>query len=113
MMEQNSQPQLHLILPKVGDQAYHFCLKTPEDFTKTAQALFYRQGIINVPPLKTVDEAKNYLLDNYQEHHAASDALAFSSPTVRKGGQLKYNGPTLCDHLKSQGLLEQFGLSQI
>ena len=46
-MEQNSQPQLHLILPKVGDQAYHFCLKTPQDFTKAAQALFDRQGITN------------------------------------------------------------------
>ena len=43
----------------------------------------------------------------------ASDALDIGSPTVRKGGQLKYNGPTLRDHLKSQGLLEQFGLSQI
>ena len=45
MMEQNSQPQLHLILPKVGDQAYHFCLNTHEDFIKAAQALFDRQGI--------------------------------------------------------------------
>ena len=44
---------------------------------------------------------------------AASDAPDIGSPTVRKGGQLKYNGPTLRDHLKSQGLLEQFGLSQI
>ena len=42
-----------------------------------------------MPPLKTVDDAKNYLLDYYQEHHAASDALVFSSPTVRKGGQQK------------------------
>jgi len=42
-----------------------------------------------MPPLKTVDDAKNYLLGNYQEHHAASDALDFGSPTVRKGGQLK------------------------
>ena len=72
IMEQNSQPQLHLILPKVGDQEYHFCLKTPEEFTKAAEALFDRQSIISAPPLKTVDDAKNYLLDNYREHHAAS-----------------------------------------
>jgi len=41
-MEQNSQPQIHLILPQVGDQEYHFCLKTPEEFTKAAQSLFDR-----------------------------------------------------------------------
>ena len=111
IMEQNSQPQLHLILPKVGDQEYHFCLKTPEEFTKAAEALFDRQSIISAPPLKTVDDAKNYLLDNYREHHAASDALDFGSPTVREGGRQKYNGPTLRDHIKSQGLLEQFGLN--
>jgi len=110
-MEQNSQPQIHLILPKVGDQEYHFRLKTPEEFTKAAQALFDRQSIVNAPPLSTIDDAQNYLLDNYQEHHAASDALDFGSPTVREGGQQKYNGPTLRDHLKSQGLLEQFGLN--
>ena len=46
-MEQNSQPQIHLILPKVGDQEYHFCLKTPEEFTKAAQALFDRQSLIS------------------------------------------------------------------
>ena len=46
IMEKNSQSQLHLILPKVGDQEYHFCLKTPEDFTKAAQALFDRQSIV-------------------------------------------------------------------
>src|SRR5665647_2727205 len=69
-MKKNSQSQLHLILPKVGDQEYHFCLKTPEDFTKAAQALFDRQSIgYSAPPLKTVDDAKNYLLDNYREHH--------------------------------------------
>ena len=110
-MQQNSQPQIHLILPKVGDQEYQFCLKTPEEFTKAAQALFDRQSIVNAPPLSTIDDAQNYLLDNYQEHHAASDALDFGSPTVREGGQQKYNGPTLRDHLKSQGLLEQFGLN--
>ena len=64
-----------------------------------------------MPPLKTVDDAKNYLLDNYQEHHATSDALDFGSPAVLEGGQQKYNGPTLSDHLKSQGLLQQFRLS--
>ena len=70
-MEQNSQPQIHLILAKVGDQEYHFCLKTPEELTKAAQALFDRQNLINVPLLKTINDAKNYLLDNYREHHAA------------------------------------------
>jgi hypothetical protein len=111
-MEQNrSQPLIHLILPKVGDQEYHFCLKTPEEFTKAAQALFERQSIVCKHPLKTVDDAKNYLLDNYREHHSASDALDFGSPTVREGGRQKYNGPTLRDHIKSQGLLEQFGLN--
>ena len=84
-MEQNSQPQIHLILPKVGDQEYHFCLKTSEEFTKAAQALFDRQSNINVPPLKTIDDAKNYLLDNYREHHAASDALDFGSPNSSGG----------------------------
>src|SRR5665811_1829625 len=108
-MEPNSQPQIHLILPKVGDQEYHFCLKTPEEFTKAAQALFDRQSIVYT--LKTVDEAKNYLLDNYREHHAASDALDFGSPTVREGGRQKYHGPTLREHITSQGLLEQFGLN--
>ena len=110
-MEQNSQPQLHLILPKVGDQAYHFCLKTHEDFIKAAQALFDRQNLINVPLLKTINDAKNYLLDNYREHHAASDALDFGSPTVREGGRQKYNGPTLREHITSLGLLEQFGMN--
>jgi hypothetical protein len=100
-----------LILPKVGDQEYHFCLKIPEEFTRAAQALIDRQSIINVPPLKTIDDAKNYLLDNYREHHAASDALDFGSPTVREGGRQKYNGPTLPDHITSQGLLEQFALN--
>ena len=52
IMEQNSQPQLHLILPKVGDQEYHFCLKTPEEFTKAAEALFDRQSIIKHLPSK-------------------------------------------------------------
>jgi hypothetical protein len=111
-MEQNNQPQLHLILPKVGGQEYHFCLKTPEEFTKAAQALFDRQGIvISAPLLKTIDDAKNYLLDYYREHHATSDALDFGSPTVREGGRQKYNGPTLREHITSQGLLEQFGLN--
>jgi len=110
-MEQNSQPQIHLILAKVGDQEYHFCLKTPEELTKAAQALFDRQNLINVPLLKTINDAKNYLLDNYREHHAASDALDFGSPTVREGRGQKYNGPTLRDHMKSQGLLEQFGIN--
>ena len=110
-MEHNNQPQLYLILPKVGDQAHHFCLKTPEDFIKATQAMFDRQGISNVPPLKTVDDAQNYLLDNSQEHHAASDALDFGSSMAREGGQQKYNGPTPRDHLKSQGPLEQSGLS--
>jgi hypothetical protein len=110
-MEQNSQPQLHLILPKVGGQEYHFCLKTPEEFTKAAQALFDRQSIVCAPPLKTIDDAKNYLLDNYREHHATSDALDFGSPTVREGGRQKYNGPTLREHITSQGLLEQFWLN--
>jgi hypothetical protein len=85
IMEPNSQPQIHLILPKVGDQEYHFRLKTPEEFTKAAQALFDRQ--VSASPLKTIDDAKNYLLDNYREHHAASDALDFGSPTVREGGR--------------------------
>ena len=111
IMEQNSQLQIHLILPKVGDQEYHFCLKTPEELTKAAQALLDRQNLINVPLLKTINDAKNYLLDNYREHHAASDALDFGSPTVREGRGQKYNGPTLRDHIKSQGLLEQFGMN--
>jgi len=51
-MEQNSQPPIHLILPKVGDQEYHFCLKTSEEFTKAAQALFDRQSIVSAPPSK-------------------------------------------------------------
>jgi hypothetical protein len=74
-MEKSSQSLLHLILPKIGDQEYHFCLKTPEEFTKAAQALFDRQRIIGMPPLKTVDEAKNYLLDNYREYSDISNAL--------------------------------------
>ena len=51
-MEQNSQPQIHLILAKVGDQEYHFCLKTPEELTKAAQALLDRQNLIMYLPSK-------------------------------------------------------------
>ena len=109
-MKKNSQSQFHLILPKIGDQEYHFCLKTAEEFTKAAQALFDRQRTISTPPLETVDEAKTYLLDNYREHSDVSSALDFGSPTVWVNGRQKYNGATLREHMSSRGLLEQFGL---
>jgi hypothetical protein len=50
-------------------------------------------------------------LNNYREHYASSDALDFGSPTVWEGGQQKYNGQTLLDYIKSEGLLEQWDLN--
>ena len=61
-----------------------FLLKNTWRFYQSRSSVVWSpEHRVNAPPLKTVDEAKNYLLDNYREHHAASDALDFGSPTVR------------------------------
>ena len=110
-MPQQNQSQIHLILPNKPDQEYHFCLKTSDDLLKIAQALFDRQSLLSTPPFVMVNDAIHYLLNNYREHYAASDALDFGSPTVWEDGQQKYNGQTLLNHIKTEGLLEQLGIT--
>ena len=110
-MQQQNQSQIHLILPSNADQKYHFCLKTPDDLNNAAQALLERKSFLNTPPFTMVNDAINYLLKNYREHYASSDALDFGSPTVWEGGQQKYNGQTLLNHIKTEGLLEQLGIT--
>jgi hypothetical protein len=110
-MQQQNQSQIHLILPSNADQKYHFCLKTPDDLNNAAQALLERKSFLNTPPFTMVNDAIQYLLKNYREHYAPSDALDFGSPSVWEGGQQKYNGQTLLDYIKSEGLLEQWDLN--
>ena len=110
-MQQQNQSQIHLILPNKPDQEYHFCLKTSDDLLKVAQALFDRQSLISTPPFTIVNDAIHYLLNNFREHYAASDALDFGSPSVWEGGQQKYNGQILLNYIKSEGLLEQLGIN--
>ena len=110
-MHEQNQSQIHLILPNNPDQEYHFCLKTPEDLLKVAQALFDRQSLISTPPFTIVNDAIHYLLNNYREHYSASDALDFGSPSVWEGGQQKYNGQILLNYITSEGLLEQLGIN--
>ena len=78
---------------------------------KVAQALFDHHCLISTPPFTIVNDAKHYLLNNYREHYAVSDALDFGSPTVWEGGQQKYNGQILLNYIKSEGLLEQLGIT--
>ena len=110
-MQQQNQSQIYLILPSNAGQKYLFCLKTSDDLLKVAQALFDRQSLISTPPFTMVNDAINYLLKNYREHYATSDALDFGSPSVWEGGQQKYNGQTLLDYIKSEGLLELWDLN--